>query len=290
MKHFISLFILFSITLKAEVKLETYQNTIEQINKLEANQQFRQAALLAASAANQVAEEIRLSTVELTVETRLNEIKNEIIVKEKNQNASASLFFGLLSGSAFRTHDVTKIITANPEEVSGFPRKTANDFRKLQSDLVSYLKANELSIFYAKIFAAKSIQLAAKSSAQELNSVIEFIAITYKNVAQFSFVGEQHINTCTTTNFANTFTAEGLKISGIFSLNLSQSEEQFAHSESSCATSVKQFAAAESHVISERLFVADLALRAQLKNLSLIQLNATAPEYPTWGSPYTNKK
>ncbi len=285
----IPIFTLFFATQSmAGVNFRKLDSTIAIINELEVRGQYQSAALTAASTANSVAQEIGIDKTVAQVTTTLNEIRQETIVETKKQAAGFSFLLGLISGSASSSYDVTKMITVNPEEVEGFTTKTANDFRRLQGQLKTYVKDNESALFYAKVLAAKALQLTEKMDIDQLIAVRGTIMKSVQFIKQVQFAGTQTVNRCLTMNYVDRENSLGIAISGLFlSLNYSQSDVQHAHNEKSCSTSANSGITSESQWTSPKLMSADLKISMFEKAMDLRLVGERhAPSYPTWGSPY----
>ena len=58
----------------------------------------------------------------VSIDSQLDEIRNEVVVSKHSDNRGLSLFFGLLPIFSYnRKWDTAKILTANPEAVAAFP-------------------------------------------------------------------------------------------------------------------------------------------------------------------------
>ncbi|RYZ80487.1 MAG: hypothetical protein EOP04_25795 [Proteobacteria bacterium] len=175
----------------------------------------------------------------------------------------------------------------NPAEVAGFPGKVRGDFLGLQSQLSKYVVKNELSIVYAKAFAAKALQLANKMNPADRASVSELIEATVQNSQLLTFYGEQMVTQCTTTNYANRSRGGGVDVKAIFfSFNFSGEETQMAHSKSECSSYSRSTSVGEASALSSRIGSIDYLVAQQWKQWGLLQLETPAPFYPTWGLPY----
>mgnify|MGYP001578919577 FL=1 len=222
-----------------------------------------------------------------SVENTLNEKRQEVVTENNSQSGAFSILFGLLSGSGHRNWDVAKIMTTNAAEVSQFNRRQAEDFKELKANLISYFKDNELAIVYAKVMAAKSLQLAVNISNDSFNSILPLVKKTAQRVAQFSFLGVQEVSTCTTTNYADRSSDVGIAVSSfLLSFSFSDSEKKHAYEETICSSPLtRTIGVSESQTFLGRVVLADMVLKTQSRALSLRELaTSTAPEYPTWGS------
>ncbi len=277
------LLLILSLNTNAVEGIAHYNKVVNEIKSLESTGQHQLGAFKAITLANQIAEKIKLDQKVAAIATTLDVRKKEFVTKTDSNSAGFN-FLGLAKISASTSYDVTKIMTLNAEEVEGFGRKEARDLSSLQRDLRSYLEKNESEIYYAKILAAKAIQLATKLDLATISEIQPLLAKTAQRVSQVSFIGVQGVLVCTTVDFAARKDEAGLKIKSLFfSLNLGEETEHFAHQETECASRDNVAQVSESEIYSVDLMLADQSIEAQSEILGLKLLKKEAPVYPTWG-------
>lgn len=281
--------IAFILTTKAfaMVDLKKQEYKLASILVMEQKQDYFGAVLTAAQSSAEILNQLRVDEVVTSVESKLKEIRNEVVINHYSESTSGSILFGLLSGYAKRSWDSATIITANPEEVDGFSRKISTDFRSMQNTLKNYVQKNETALAYAKAFALKTVQLSTKLSAADRQNLLPMIKTAVQFSQQLRFLGEQNILKCIETNYANRSKSTSSGIGGLLlSFNISASESQVAHTTQSCSGSVNTAEVSESVLVSAKLSRLDLLIWSYQKQLGLLEVVETKAEhYETWGSP-----
>jgi hypothetical protein len=288
MKKLITTFIFLNLSTAsfASIDQTKYSNVLKDIKQDEQSKNFKVAALKAAGIANQIAAESHFDELIKTMTTALHENREEVITDTSSDHAGFNIF-GLISGSVYKKYDTAKILTTNPEEVQNFSRKAAKDFDRLQKELNKYIKKHETEIFYAKVFSAKSLELTAKISSRDIPQIYNYVTQTAQKMSTVSFSGVQNILKCTSTDYAERSTGEGIKLKILFSsLNLSTKKEHMAYSETICDSTSSTIESSEVISQSTSLMFADETLESAEDTLALKMLEAKAPSFPTWGSPY----
>ena len=281
-------FLIISANALADVDVSQFDKTIDQILELSTQGQNAEACLKAAMASSKLAEEISVGQIHEQIDDQIQAIRNEVLTKSETSGGSFGLLFGLFSGSAAETTNYYNIVVANSDEVLAQNKMAAQHFREMQINLRDYIRRNELALFYAKVFAAKSLQLAATLDIQELKLIYPTLSLAVQRISLPEFSARQSVLSCVTTNYAPKLREEGFKILGrILSLSLSHSETEPARSERECSQVDNEIRLGEASAISFRLMVGDLELKKYAKELSLkILAEGEAEPFPTWGSPY----
>ena len=280
-----------SVSFAQNLNLKNYQSTLKQVVALEESGQTVQAMLLSAQSAQQISEGIGMSQKVASVDSVLQEMREEVVTSKSNASLSFRLLF-LGWGSGEAHWDTARIITTNPAEVAGFNRRAEADFSSLQKDLRSYVKKNELQITYAKAFSAKSLQLALSLSADQRQQFQGVIKRTWAQNQAMTFVGAQNIAHCINTQYANRSQGAGLNIDGLFlSFKFGYEREQLAYSETKCAASARETEVSDEVLLSAKIAQLDSVSTFYFKQLGLMELNeATAPYYPTWGNVHFSNR
>lgn len=148
------------------------------------------------------------------------------------------------------------------------------------------MKHHETELFYAKVFAAKALQLTANLSVEEIKQVYSYVMKTAQKVSYVNFHGFQQITNCVRTDYAERSSGRGLNLTGLISFSINESEQQHAHRETTCSNEVISQSISELALDSVDLMLVDELIREQDKKLQLkILKESEASEYPTWGSP-----
>lgn len=268
---------------------KTYDATVSQITALESAGKMEQALFLAASASQQAVSIVGAEKVVTTTNTTLNEVRQQVITGQYHEGVGGSLL-GIIKGRADHSWDTAAILTTNPEEVEGFGQKTASDYASMQKGLLNYVKQNETTIVYAKLFAAKTLQLALKLSYDDLQSVRSTISATVQKAQLLTFYGRQDVVSCVTTNYADRDAKASFSIKSIlFNLNMNSDAKQLAYRQEICDGSTHQAAVSEAAILSGRIGQADSLIEYYDQQLGLKEVQEShAPFYPTWGLPAYN--
>lgn len=285
-KWILSVLVVQGLTLQAHAwgKSDDAIEKAEVIASLEKQGDLRNAALQASVAAMNISQSIGSERVVAQVESRLDEIRNEVVTAEYSGKASFSLFFGLFSGKVKGSYNVTELLVANPREVDGFPAKVQRDLARLRSDLLSYLQKNEAELANMKLFAAKGLDLASRLDSSNRAAVLPYVLKAKQLAQRFTVYGMQTVSHCITTNHAKTKNELGFKLNLLFvKLKFSGTEKNKAYSETSCESSSAMTSVNEAALLSPALINADLLLAQYDQSLGLSQLTQEAPYYPTWG-------
>jgi hypothetical protein len=243
--------------------------------------------LTSAQASAEILNQLRVDEIVASIDTKMTEIRNEVITHRYNQSSGFSALFGLFTGQAQRSWDSATIITANPDEVEGFSRKTVTDFRNLQNTLKTYVVQNEMALAYAKAFALKTAQLAARLSKEDRKNLLPMIKTSIQFSQQLRFFGAQNVLNCVETNYVNRSSSYSAGLSSfLFSFGISEESSQVAHTTRDCSSSVNTTEVSESIVISAKLSKLDHLIASYQKQLGLLEVaEAKAEPYQTWGSP-----
>lgn len=151
------------------------------------------------------------------------------------------------------------------------------------------MKKHETDLFYAKVFAAKALQLTANLNIEEIKQVYPYVMRAAQKVSNVNFSGFQQITNCVRMDYAERSSGWGLNLTGLISLSVSESENQYAHREMTCSIEVVPQDLSELALESVELMLSDDLIHEQDKILQLkIVSESEASEYPTWGSPYLN--
>jgi hypothetical protein len=275
----------------AAVDLKKQNSKLSGVLALEQKQEYFEAVLTSAQASAEILNQLQVDEVVTSVESKLNEIRNEVVTKHYSNSGSFSFLFGLISGGAQKSWDSAEIITANPQEVDGFSAKISSDFRTLQSKLIQFVVSNENSLAYAKAFALKTAQLAVKLSPQDRKNLLPLIKTTIQFSQELKFFGAQSILKCVQTNYADRSSSENYNLGGLLlSFGLSKQEDQTAHTTQNCSSSVATTETSESILISSKLNRLDVLIASYQKQLGLLEVVETKAEpFQTWGSPHYKK-
>lgn len=263
--------------------LSAQQETLKTVLILEKEGHIQEALSHSANMVEQLIFDLKVDQMVVSIDSQLEEIRNEVIVSQHSRQTELRLFFGLLPiFSADKKWDTAKIITLNPEAVAGFPTKVALDFKKLQKNLKEYVKENELGIVYLKAFAAKTVELATKLDSKNRMQLSSLVHTIVQKAQLLTFEGGQSISHCITTNYANRESSEHLSI--LASFKYGASDKLLAHSEKQCTYSSNSTKVSEVEFISANIYTVDLILKHYNEKLGLMELQeSAAPYYPTWG-------
>jgi hypothetical protein len=254
---------------------------------LEAERQtdYFRATFETIQASADILNELRIDQVVATTESKLVQIQKEVIASKNNQSASASLLFGLISLTASRSWDVSKIMTMNPVEVSSFPEKVKRDFQALQGELSEYIRTNELALIYAKVYTLKAIQMTLAMSPQERTYVLPHVKRSIQFSQQVQFFGWQNIATCISTDYAERSSQTSLNLGGFLGkFGFGQESQQFAHNETTCSTKSKSAGSSDDTSSAAKLRKLDMLIASYAKALSLKELTEVrASPQEFWG-------
>ena len=271
----------------ATVKYKRYQDSVVELEVLEKGNNFKVAALKAAYLAKEIADKSNFDEMVVTMNRTLTEKQEEVVTEDHRAGGSFRILFGLIGGSAHKTYDSAKILTANPKQVEAFTRIKARDFRKLQVKLESYTEKNETELFYAKIFAAKALEMTARLPIDEMSQIYSIVMSAVQRVSYVNFIGFQNITNCIRVDYAERKRSWGISLSGLIGLSLGESETRRAYRETTCNSETIEHSVSELALNSVDLYLADAILVEQFQKLQLkIVDEVEAPVYPTWGSPY----
>ena len=286
-----SLLIVLSLfaTLETQASGKNPKVMMEEVTGLEMTGAYQRASIIAASYANQIADAVGFDGVAKAIESSFTVRRREVTARSIEAKFGFSMLGGFLgSGSAKLNYDITRIVTLNPEELKNFEELNTRNFKKLQRDLRKYVAKNANNMVYAKLLAAKSLQLAIKVDRENLLDSYGYILRTAQRVSMISFLGTQNITTCVSTYHPKRVEQEELHLSGLFeSLDFSMKDVQKAYTEEDCGVSTVTDSVVEFSLNSADLMLADqnLQIYGQLLGLKMFS-ETTAPSYPTWGSPY----
>lgn len=273
----------------ASYSLEKHQDQIRQVNKLEKSGSILDALFVAKAASEEIIANLNVGGVVSSIDSQLNEIRNEIIVSKHSSKINFSFFsliLGPVTGSASRKWDTTKIITANPDDVAEFPTKIASDFRVLKENLVKYVRDNELALVYAKVFAAKAVQLSTLISVEERASLRSSIHTLVQQSQLMNFLGVQSILSCVTTNYTNRSNSSSFNMTGLFfKIGAESNSDYLAHSVKTCDPAISKYAEVNEMVAaSANIYKADMLIKHYYKQFGLKEV-MDSPDYfyPTWG-------
>lgn len=256
---------------------------IKAISDLEESGDFVSASRLAAGHALARYEAVGLDTTVASMTTELIKRDREVITQQTRMGGSLSIF-GLISIKGKAHYDVAKIINTNPRDVARFSQIEERDFMKLQKKIKKLTLKHEDDLIFVKVMAAKALELAGKAETEDLVELYPQLARVAQKVSQVSFTGIQNVLSCTVTDYADRSQGARLKVRVLFiSLKLSASQEQPAHTRSTCSNrevTVSRDAFTET---SSALQSADYELERQGKILSLKMFTDVEAEYyPTW--------
>lgn len=292
MKKLFLIKIILLLTMQSYAKsldLIPQQESIKTILELEKEGRLQEALLTSASAADLLANDLKVDQIAARVDSHLNEIRNEVVVSKHSDNRGLSLFFGLLPIFSYnRKWDTAKILTANPEAVAAFPAKVSSDFQKLQKNLTEYVKENELGLVYIKAFAAKTVELATRLNSNDRTKLTPLVHSIVQKAQLLTFWGAQSISHCITTNYTHRKNSENVSMLLSFRLGLTghfkKINEQMAHTEKACTHSSAKTKVSEIELISAKIFIVDSILKQYNEKLGLMEIQESkAPYYPTWG-------
>lgn len=289
MKHlFLSILTLAATTSSfAAIKHRKYAPVLTEITALEQAGDLRAAALTAAIEAQTLADRGGFDEIVSSIETKLQENREEVVTESVRRGAGFSILFGLLGGSAHQNYDIARILTTNPSTVARFTSMKETQFRRLQGKIQAHAQKNETELFYAKALTAKALQVAAGLPHEELKEIYGYLTETAQRVSRVSFLGLQNITSCTQTDYAQRSRSWGVALSGIISFNIGESHNQNPYRETTCNRTTVTASESELALRSVDIMLADQALQLALSRLSLKMFDeATAPIYPTWGSSY----
>lgn len=268
------------------VNFKKYDASVKELAALETAGQIRFGALKAAALAHQLIDRTGQASVIASVERTFLEKKKEVVTQETSLAASFKLFFGLLGGSAQASWDTAKLLTTNPEDVAMFSSIKARDFSRLQRTLTKHLLKNETELFFAKIFAAKALELTSKLPIEEVSEVYGYVMKSAQLVSAVSFSGFQIVTNCLQVDYADRANGWGIRLKGLVSVRVGQQSTQNAHQETTCSQEQRESAVEELALNSADLMIADHILREQNQILGMkLVRESTAPMFPTWGSP-----
>lgn len=268
------------------VNFRKYDESVKELAALEKAGQIRFGALKAAALAHQLMDQTGQAGVIASVERTFLEKKKEVVTEETSLAASFKLFFGLVGGSAQASWDTAKLLTTNPEEVATYSSIKARDFLRLQKTLMKYLLKNETELFFAKIFAAKAVELTSKLPVEEVSAVYGYVMKSAQLVSAVSFSGFQTVTNCLQIDYADRASGWGIRLKGLVSVRVGQQSTQIAHQETTCSQEQRESRAEELALNSADLMIADHILKEQNQILGLkLVRESSAPMYPTWGSP-----
>lgn len=292
MKKLFLIKIILLLTMQSYAKgldLTPQQESIKTILELEKEGRLQEAFLVSASASEQLISDLKVDQIAVSIDSQLDEIRNEVVISQHSEERGLSLFWGLLPiFSSNRKWDTAKIVTVNPQEVAAFPAKVASDFQKLQKNLTEYVKENELGLVYIKAFAAKTVELATRLNIKNRTQLASLVHSVVQKAQLLTFWGAQSISHCITTNYAHREKSQKIKM--LLSLDLlltghyNSNDKQLAYTEKQCSQSSAKAKVSEVEFISARIFIVDSALKHYNEKLGLMEIQESkAPYYPTWG-------
>jgi len=275
-----------STTAQARVKLENYQDSLATIKKYEEAGQLKAAALESAYSSLRIAQELGLDSVVVQSALILNEIRHEVITKNRTVRGGLS-FFGLFSISGAAAIHATKIITMNPEEVNQFDSKEQAKLKQLKNDLTKYVQKNELAIVYTKALAAKALQLMVKMNESDRLQVEKVVDQATQKVRRFSFSSSLQVERCILTSYASYTDSANVSASallGMIGFSLGEENTHYGYNEKQCSASERISNMSSDEILSARISSIDFIIDETEKALSLSRLvESHAPFYPTWG-------
>lgn len=265
------------------------KKNIKIIMELEKAGRLQEALLTSAGAAEQLIYDLKVDQIAISIDSRLDEIRKELITARHSEEKGLSIFGFLPIISSNHKWDTAKIITVNPEMVSAFPAKIASDFQKLQNNLAEYVRDNEVGIVYIKAFAAKTVELSLRIGRDQRAQLAPLVHSTVQKAQLLIFWGAQRISHCITTNYA--YRKDSKESAMLIDLSFllpiasqSTTHEQMAYSEKECTYASAKAKMSEIEFISAKIFIVDAILKQYNEKLGLMELqDAKAPYYPTWG-------
>jgi len=270
------------------VDLKKQDVKLASVLTMEQKQDYFGAVLTSAQASAEILNQIHVDEIVKTIDTKMTEIRNEVVTHKYNTAGNFSFLLGMVSANAQAKWDSATIVTTNPEEVDGFSRKISSDFRSVQSDLKLFVKANEIALAYAKAFALKTVQLGTKLSATDRKNLLPLIKSSVQFSQQLRFLGAQNILKCIETNYADRARSGSANINLLFmSFSLAADDSQLAHTTKNCSGSTQMAEVSDSILISAKLSKLDTLINSYQKELGLLEVaESKAEAYPTWGSPH----
>ncbi len=273
-----------------KIKHRKYKDVLVQINELEESNKIDHAILVAITNANKIVAKNGFSEVVRATNNFLQEYKKEVVTQTDSDGFSFSFLFGLFSGNFGRSIDMTTFVTTNQKDVSRFPNKVEKSYRKLKKKLLKFVSKKETELFYAKVLTAKAYDLITKLDIEEIRSYKVMLDQTFLKVTTVEFLGKQSITKCTQTRYANKESNLNASLSSfILSFDFESNKNQHAYTDNNCESEEFNLRVDESMIFSSDLAIADNAIKMARKKLEFkILIEAQAPDYPNWGSPYLN--
>ncbi len=292
MKKLLSLVLLLGILsnfVYAEFTQKEFNQSVRFVMAAEKSGDYARASIYSALKSREILKDIKNDESIMRVETFLYENQEEVIANSRSQGGSLSGIFGFVSGSGHQRIETTKILTTNSEEVRRFGAKKEREFRKLKNDLEDYVREHSSSIFYAKAFAAKALQLATKTSESDFKSLYPLITKVAQEATVLSFKAEQEIVSCLSIYHPARSTNNGLSLDLlIFSLSFTDESQALAYEETSCDGTISRNVEVTDENASAMFGYGDYLIDHYARQLSLKALLQEAPTYPSWGLPYFN--
>ena len=279
---------LLSQTIYASINEKTELNTAQFINKLENNHQIEAAMISAIEASQRILTEVKADEVAQNTTNSIIELRNEEILKEKNEGLGLEILFGLINMNAERNKTVTQVITLNSFEVANFPAQVAQKFNSLKKSLKEYIQENQSGITWAKAYAAKALQLSIKLAPERQSIYLPTLKRLAQRVQFINFIGIQEINHCIITHTISKNNSQSFGLdSFILSASYKKSEKYKAHEQQECTKQQKTVEINSQELANIKMLQLDVAIDTSLKILGLQEVtNTTDSNFQTWGLPY----
>ena len=267
------------------------ERALDEVLALETAGDLKRSSLVAAGYAIERYESVGFDKEVAAVTTELLKKNREVITEETRAGGKLS-FFGIFSIKGGFHYDAAKIVNTNPREVARFSSMQERDFAKLQNKIRKLTVKHQDDLLFAKVMAAKSLELANKVEIVELQEIYPVISRVAQKMMNVSFLGIQNVLSCTNTQYADRSKGAKLKVRFLFfKLNLAGEQNQNAHTEKVCSTQELQ-AKMDSFVdSSSALQSADESLRFYERAVSTrLFTDVEAEYYPSWGSTYFDEE